>query len=72
MTLGKKQQIIGALCILRQALKIREIEDAHNILIDGVMEYNDETYEEFLESMEDDLEHYITNLDDLIDYIRKC
>jgi hypothetical protein len=70
MTLGKKQQIIEALCILRQALKIREIEDAHNILIYGDMEYNDETYEEVLLGMEDDLEHYITNLDDLMDYIR--
>jgi hypothetical protein len=66
---NKKNQLIGALYILRKALKCRDAEDAHNILIDGSYDYDREDEEEcdkMNELMEQELCNYIDVLDELI------
>lgn len=64
-----KQDIIGALHILRKVLKGRDVEDAHNILIDGSYDYdrdNEEECDKMVELMEQELEDYLTKLDNMI------
>jgi hypothetical protein len=57
-----KQDLIGALYILRNVMKNYDTEIAHNILIDGG---TDQTEEE----MEKELEEYIETLDELISFV---
>jgi hypothetical protein len=63
METTQKQKLIGALVMLKQALKCRDIEDAHNILIDG------DSWGTDVETMEEDVENYIGELDDMIDML---
>jgi len=54
-----KGQVIEALCILREALRNRDTEDAHNILFDGC--YGDDEDE-----MEQEVNDYLVQLNNLI------
>jgi hypothetical protein len=64
-----KNDLVEALYILRGALKGRDTEDAHNILIDGSYDYDrddEEECEKMEVIMEDELETYLTKLDKII------
>jgi hypothetical protein len=64
-----KDELLGALYILKKALKCRDAEDAHNILIDGSYDYDREDEEEcekMNKLMEEELEEYLTKLDEII------
>ncbi len=57
--LNYRNEIIGALCILRTTLSTYDTELAHNILIGGGTDEDEERQEE-------NLEEYINRLDELI------
>jgi hypothetical protein len=64
-----KQELLGALYILKKVLKCRDTEDAHNILIDGSYDYDrddEQECEKMNELMEQELEEYLTKLDKII------
>ena len=64
-----KQELLGALYMLKKVLKTRDAEDAHNILIDGSYDYDRDDEEEcdkMNEKMEQELCNYIDVLDELI------
>lgn len=64
-----KQELLGALYMLKKALKCRDTDDAHNILIDGSYDYdrdNEEECEKMYELMEQELEDYLTKLSVII------
>ena len=52
-------QILDALYMLQSALVNRDTEDAHNILCDGGCDLDED-------KMEQDLENYLTHLNNLI------
>ena len=54
-----KSQVIEALCILREALRNRDTEDAHNILFDG-------SYDDDEDEMEQEVNDYLVQLNNLI------
>jgi hypothetical protein len=63
-----KQELLGALYILKRALKCRDTEDAHNILIDGSYDYDredEEACDKMNELMEQELEEYLTKLNQI-------
>lgn len=69
-----KSDLLNALCMLKKALKCRDTEDAHNILIDGSYDCdwdNEEECEKMHELMEQELEDYLTKLNGLIEQVRK-
>ncbi len=55
-----KKNLLGALNMLRTALKTYDTEDAHNILIAGGTDQSEE-------EMEEDIEDYLEVLDELIE-----
>jgi len=64
-----KQELLGALYMLKKALKCRDAEDAHNILIDGSYDYDrddEDECEKMNELMEQELEDYLTKLNKII------
>jgi hypothetical protein len=67
-----KSELLGALYMLKKVLKGRDTDDAHNILIDGSYDYdrdNEEECEKMYELMEQELEEYLTKLEEIIEKV---
>ena len=60
----KKNQLLNALFMLRNALKNYDTEVAHNILIDGGSDKSEE-------EMEEDLENYLQKLKVIIKEVKE-
>jgi transcription termination factor Rho len=60
--------VLNALYMLRNALKCRDTEDAHNILING--SYDLESEEENYEIMEKELDDYFGKLHEIITFVK--
>ena len=64
-----KQELLGALYMLKKVLKTRDAEDNQKILVDGSYDYDRDDEEEcdkMNEKMEQELCNYIDVLDELI------
>lgn len=62
-----KEDLLDALSMLKNVFKYRDIEDAHNILINGSFDMEDE--DEKYELMEKEVDEYCAKLREMITFV---